>query len=84
MYVPNEVLWGDSLSTIIRFIIKVTTPVKLNLTNKEGQTLITEEDAIQEDEVHFVQLEAIHKEFRVDWSLPRSIWNMRRSKNLVF
>ena len=78
MYSPNEVLYGDSLYSMFRFIIKVTTPVKLNLTNKEGQTLIAEKDAIQKDEVHFVQLEAFHKEYDVDWRLHVLLFFMRR------
>ena len=75
MYIPNNLQYGDSSRSIFRFIIKVTTPVKLNLTNKEGQTLITEEDAIQEDEVHFVQLEAFHAKFSVTKGFALSIRN---------
>ena len=35
-YVPHELKWGDALDMTMRLVVKMTTPVKLNLRNKEN------------------------------------------------
>ena len=44
VYIPTNVEWGDTLHMTMRLVVKITTPVKLNLKNKENQLLIDEDD----------------------------------------
>lgn len=34
-FVPNDMQWGDKLAMTMRLVVKITTPVKLNLVNKD-------------------------------------------------
>ena len=54
-YIPAELQWNDTLAMNMRVVVKITTPVKLNLIQEkaDGQALIAKEDAMDE-EVHFV------------------------------
>ena len=53
VFVPGDMQWGDELEMTIRLLVKITTPVKLNLVSKDGLELISQEDA-DDREVHFV------------------------------
>jgi len=41
------------MAMTMRLLIKVTTPVKLNLVNNDGQIMIGEDD-IEGEEVHYI------------------------------
>ena len=60
-YMPKGLRYGNKLPYVMRVVIKVTTPVKLNIVNSECKYLINEEDkaAKRVTEVHFMQLEGI-------------------------
>ena len=55
-FIPNNLQWGDKLNMTMRLRIKVTTPIKLNLVNNDGQLMIREDDefARNSKEVHFI------------------------------
>ena len=50
---PSEISFGDKLAMTMRILVKVTTPVKLNLITQEGHELISPGDK-DSKEVHFV------------------------------
>ena len=52
-YVPFMVNLGDKLQMTMKILVKITTPVKLNLVNQSNQVLISQEDA-DAKEVHYV------------------------------
>ena len=39
-YIPAEIKWNDSLAMTMRVVVKITTPIKLNLEQADGQALI--------------------------------------------
>ena len=45
-YVPTELEWNDTLAMTMRVVVKITTPIKLNLIQEkaDGQAMIPEED----------------------------------------
>ena len=82
-YIPAELQWNDKLTMIMRLVVKVTTPVKLNLILEDegGTSLIAPED-LMATEVHFVQLEGIHKHYEANFSILKHMWwSMFRSKH---
>ena len=36
VYYPVKMKWGDKLPMTVRLLVKITTPIKLNLVNKDG------------------------------------------------
>ena len=55
-YVPVEIYRGDELPMTMRVVVKITTPVKLNLLTKDDQELISSENLVEayKKEVHYV------------------------------
>ena len=82
-YIPVEdKKLNDKLTSKMQMCVKVTTPVKLSLIlEKEGTSLIAPEDEMA-TEVHFVQLEGIHKHYEANFSILKHMWwSMFRSKH---
>ena len=67
---------------VMRLIIKLTTPVKLNLINKSGQELITGVETLDK-EVHYLQMEGIHMEYTVGLKAFAELFKMFRKRSLV-
>ena len=82
VFVPADMQWGDELEMTIRLLVKITTPIKLNLVNKEGLEMISKEDA-DEREVHFVQFEGTHARYKFDFSIIKQLWGMYNMKSWV-
>ena len=66
-YVPKIIGWGDKLSMSMCLLVKITTPIKLNLINTNSQALISQE-MVSEKEVHYVQFEAIHRTYECNFN----------------
>ena len=73
IYFPANMQYGDQLELTRRVLVKIKTPIKLNLINKDGQEMISKED-VDKREVHFVQFEAAHETQKVAWTLALLPW----------
>ena len=54
-----------------RICVKITTDIKLNLINNDGESLIPLEDEIEKKskEIHYMQLEGNQASYPLSWSI---------------
>ena len=38
--IPEDISWGEDLRIVLQFLVKIETPVKLNIIDSEGVSLI--------------------------------------------
>ena len=50
-FVPNDVEWGETLRMNGQFVLRVETPIKLQIISNDNGRLVLDED---EPEVHFM------------------------------
>ena len=79
---PKIIGWGDKLSMSMCLLVKITTPIKLNLINTNSQALISQE-MVSEKEVHYVQFEAIHRTYECNFNAIPQLWHASRSNALI-
>lgn len=73
--------WGDKLAMVMQVHVKITTPIKLNLTTEKGDELISGADK-ETKEVHYIQLEGIHHEYTAGIRAFYDLWVMYRKRSL--
>ena len=58
-----------------RICVKITTDIKLNMINNEGESLIQLDNVLEKKskEVHYIQLEGTQLSYPLSWSM---IWQM--------
>lgn len=63
--------WGETLRMNVQFVLRVETPIKLQIISNDNEKLVLDED---EPEVHFMQMEAVSAEYTMSAAVIRQMW----------
>ena len=66
IYMPEIKSMGEKLPLTFKLLVRIETPLKLNLRLKDGSSLISEGKELVE-EVHFVAFESVIEEFELSF-----------------
>lgn len=72
-YMPDSKSLGDKLTLNMEFLVRIESPLKLDLVDKNGDRLVKDE---KDTEVHFVKFESVVDEFTISIS---TVWKMLKS-----
>ena len=60
--------WGETLRMNVQFVLRIETPIKLQIISNDNEKLVLDED---EPEVHFMQMEAVSAEYTMSSAVIR-------------